>query len=352
MKNPAAAFINFLTAKRLKIAELYTVVLRTGTTLYYTSHQRDLIWDAGSNTYAHEQISRGPISNNVNLEVDSVEIRVQNITGELFDIVQSNALDNAQITVKRIFWDQSYAENMELILFIGTCDVKFDRSILVLSCKSILDSLNIQVPRQIFQEPCNYTLYDTGCALTQADHAYAGAATSDASDNFTVNDTDLIVYKVAFDGGDSDNPVEIGDSLSGSIAGDGKCVGISYVGSSSGFIWYVENTTQFADDEIITGGGNAVTVNGTPLEDTTFYEMGEMEITNGANSGEKRMIILSSGGVVTMAVAFQTPILNTVTYNVYPGCDKRALEACRNKFENETNFLGFLYIPKVQETIM
>ena len=334
MKNPAAAFINFLTSKRLKLAELYIIVLRTGTTLYYTSHQKDIVWDEASNTYVHEQIQRGPINNNVNLEVDQCEIQLQNITGELFDIVQSNALDNAQITIKRIFWNQNYAPDMELVLFIGTCDVEFNRTILTLKCRSILDSLNIQVPRQIYQEPCNHTLYDTGCALIQDNYAYAGAATSDGGDNFTLNDTDLAVYKAAFDDGDSDNPIEIGDSLSGSVAGDGVCINISYVTSSTGFVWYVENTTPFINDEIITGGGNTITVNGTPAEDTSFYEQGEIEITSGNNVGEKRMVILSSNGIVTVAVAFPHEVLNTDDYKIYPGCDKRALESCRNKFNN------------------
>ncbi len=352
MKNPASAFIAFLLSKFLKIAELYVVELRTGTTLYFTSHQKDIIWDAAGNTYIHEQISRGGISNNVNLEIDQCEIEVQNITGDLFDIVMSNALDNATITIKRVFWDQTYATDMELVLFIGKCDVKFDRSVLVLRCKSILDSLNIMVPRQIYQEPCNYTLYDTGCTLTQTDNEYVGAATSDGGNNFTVNDTDLVVYKTAFDGGDEDNPVAIGDSLSGDVAGNGVCVGISYVTASTGFIWYVENTTQFVDDEVITGGGNVVTVNGAPAEDTSFYEQGEIEMTSGNNTGEKRMVILSSNGVVTNAVAFPSEVLSADTYKIYPGCDKRALEACRNKFNNETNFSGFMYIPKVQETIM
>ena len=348
----SVAFTNAIALETVKIAELYIIELRTGSIFYYTSHSRDIIWDATPHTYVSLPITRSPISSNVNLEADAVSIQLANISGDLYDLVQANILDSAKITIKRILWTETYADQMEITLFVGTADITFDRAILVLKCRSILNSLNIQVPREIYQEPCNFTLYDDGCSLVRADFKYSGSATANGGDNFTIIDTDLVVYKVDFDNGDEDNPVEIGDALTGDSGGDGECINIVYLTASTGTIWYVENTQQFVDDEVITGGGNTVDVNGTPAEDTTFYEKGEIEITSGDNDGERRMIILSSSGTITVAVAFPNEVLSAVTYDVYPGCDKRAEATCQNKYNNSDNFNGYLYVPKVQETIM
>ena len=74
------------------------------------------------------------------------------------------------------------------------------------------------------------------------------------------------VYKVGFDAGDIDNPIDPGDALAGNDAtpGAGLCFKIVYTAAAVGTIWYTECTHQFVNDEVITGGGNTVTVNGTP----------------------------------------------------------------------------------------
>jgi SPP1 family predicted phage head-tail adaptor len=74
------------------------------------------------------------------------------------------------------------------------------------------------------------------------------------------------VWKVAFDGADSSNPIEKGDALTGNdtTPGDALCSKIRYDSAAAGTIWYTEMTHQFVNNEVITGGGNTVTVNGTP----------------------------------------------------------------------------------------
>ncbi len=347
-----AAFDTAIAEGTVKVAELYEITLSDGSTFRYTSHNEDITWGASDEVWTAIPITRGPISTKISLEADAVVLSLANISGDLFDEVQKNVLDSAQVTIKRILWNETYAAGMEATVFVGTADVEFDRQILVLRCKSILDSLNIQVPKHIYQEPCNNQHYGTTCTLTRTDFAYAGTATG-GTDTTLIDTTRGTVYKVAFDGGDEDNPVEIGDALVGDdgTPGDGVCVNITYVTAATGFIWYVENTHQFVDDEVITGGGNTVTVNGTPAADTEFYEQGELEITSGANSGQRRPILKDSVNTATVIWPFTDAIVNGVTYNMYPGCDKRST-TCTNKFDNDINFRGFIYIPKVEETIM
>lgn len=351
MLSPHADFQSHIALDKLKIAEIYDVTLVNGDVYYYTSHSKNITW---SETYVSLPIRRSPIEYKMNLSADDVTISLANISGDLFDLLMNNAVDAAVVVIKRIIWDETYDSDMELILFQGIADLEFDRRILTLHCRSSLDGLNVQVPKNLYQEECNNRLFDTLCILTQSDYALAGSATSDGGDGITLIDsTRGSLMKVAFDGGDSSNPVEIGDAL---VGGDGGgtavCTAIVYSTSATGTLWYANLVApDFVDDEVITGGGNTVTVNGTPAEDTEFYALGEVEMTSDLNDGYRRMILSHSGNNTVLAVAFPNEILSGDAYNIYPGCDKRAT-TCRDKFDNENNFHGYLYGPKIEETIM
>ena len=347
----SASFISKISGSLVKVAELYEIEIQTGETFYYTSHSKNILWGSPSQTYTALPITRTPIETKINLEAQTTEPSIQNISGDLFDLVEKNILDAARLTIKRINWDTVYGDSMEITVFVGFVNVEFDRQILKLKGRSILSSLAIQVPKDIYQEPCNKTLYDAGCGISQSDRSYAGAATSDGADNFTLRDSGLTVYKVAFDAGDDSNRIDIADSLSGDSGGDGTCVNIVYLTSSTGLIWYVDSTQQFVDDEVITGGGNTVTVNGTPAQDNSLYEMGELKMITGNNSGIRRMIKLSDSSVAIVSNAFPNIIETGDDYFIYPGCDKTD-DDCGNVFNNEASFAGFLYVPKIQETIM
>lgn len=353
MLTPHANFIAAIAEGKVKVAELYVVELSNGVTYRYTSHNEDIVWDVGANTYTAIPVQRSSISAKIDLEADAVEIGLANITGDLYDVVQKNVLDSAKVTIKRILWNETFAAGMEIIVFIGRADIEFDRQILVLRCKSILNSLNFRVPRLLYQEPCNNRLFDINCSLTRANYDYAGAATG-GSTTTLIDTTCGIVYKVNFDAGDSSNPIEIGDTATGQTgAGTGVVVQIIYLTSTTGTLWYVEQSgVQFVDDEELQNvGGDSVDVNGTPAEDTTFYGLGELEMTGGDNNGCRRPILSSSVNTRTVMWPFPNTVANGDTYNIYPGCDKRAI-VCEARFHNEDNFNGFLYMPKVEETVL
>jgi len=351
MLDPAASFKTHIAQEQLKIAEIYDVTLINGDVYNYTSHSADIEWNG---TYTAIPMSRSPITYLMNSSADDVTISLGNISGDLFSLLMSNAIDAATVAIKRIRWDDTYAANKELLLFQGVADLEFNRKDLILHCRSILDSLNVQVPKNLYQEECNNRLFDTVCTLTRSDYALVGTVTDDGGDGLILTDsTRGKSLKAAFDGADSDNPIELGDAISGGIGGgNAVCVAIVYSTSATGYIWYVNLIgVDFADDEVITGGGNTITINGTPAEDTTFYALGEVEFTDGNNNGYRKMILSNSGNNSVMAVAFPNEILAGDGYKIYPGCDKRAV-TCQDKFSNEANYKGDLYLPKVEETIM
>jgi hypothetical protein len=349
----SAAFQTAIAAETVKLAELYILELADGTIYRYTTHQQDIVWDAGSNTYSSLQpIERREIGYRHTGEFDEVEVALANMAGDLFDTLQLNILENAMLTIKRIRWDQSYAADEEYILFLGTIDVKFNRKVVAFSCRPYIDSLNIMVPRHLFQDPCNHTLFDVNCGLPRAVYAYSSTATG-GSRTTIVDATRGTAYSVDFDGGDINNPIEIGDTVTGQTgAGTGVVVNVVYLTAATGTIWFVEQAgAAFIDDEELqNAGADSVICNGAPAEDTTYYERGEMEITGGDNSGQRRPILTNSVNTVTVMWPFPVAIVNGDTYTIYPGCDKTT-DICLARFNNADSFRGFPYIPRYEESM-
>jgi hypothetical protein len=346
----SAAFSVALEQEQVKLIELYTIELSSGTTYNFTDHDADFSWDAD---YISLPLERAEVRYGTNLESDAVDVALANISAGLYDVAHKHVLDAAKVTIKLVRWDDSGNNPAKQhIVFIGSPDVELDRATLRISLRSILDSLNIMVPRHIYQESCNHGHYDDNCALTLADYAYAGTVSSGSELSIT-DVTRGTVYKVAFDAGDDTAPIAIGDALSGGVgAGTAVCANVNYQTATTGFLWYVEQAgVQYVDDEVITGGGNTVTINGTPAEDVTLYERGEIEFVTGLNAGARRSVMTGSGSAIVLA----WPLIYTVsagdTYRIYPGCDLR-VDTCLNRFANTTNFRGHLYVPKWEDTAL
>ena len=285
MLEPNATFQNAIKQNNVKVCEIYDVALTNGNTFYYTTHSKEIVWGSPSRVYFPVPIVREAINKNINLEMNTVQITIDNIIGDLFDQVEKNVLDGVTITIKRILWTDSgsYSSDLELVLFIGTADVEFDRKILVLTCKSILNSLNVQIPRALYQEPCNHTLFDEGCDLTQSDYEVDGETTSAGGNRFSVIDSDAQIFKVAFSGGDTTSQFSVGDAMTGGVAGVGVCIHKNYLTSTTGIIWIGEVSAQFASAEVVSGpaGVSDIILSATPHEDTILYQMGEMKLTSG-----------------------------------------------------------------------
>jgi hypothetical protein len=352
MYTVSAAFQAAIALSTVRLTELYDVVLANGTTYRYTSHDKDITWNAGSDTYTSVPgLRRGPIKYGTDGSFSDCKINLAIISGDLRANLMTNILEAAVITIKLIRWDATFAADEEITLFVGTPDVSFNTNALSLRLVSTLESLNILVPAHIYQPACNNILFDDTCGLTRATYAYSGTATGGTVDTL-IDATAGAVYKASFDGGDSGNPVEIGDALVGNdgTPGDGVCINIIYLTASTGTIWYVEVTHQFVDDEVITGGGNTVTVNGTPAADTTFYEQGEIEMLTGDNAGEFRPVLSDASSVRTVMHPFPAAVANNDTYKIYPGCDGRG-PTCWTVYNNRTQFRGFPHVKPVQDMV-
>lgn len=353
MRSVSSAFEAAIILGTVKITELYILEIADGTTKRYTTHNQPIIWDAGNNIYTPIPMDRAEVSFTTNFEVGEVSVVLSKISIDISDDIGSDILERAVLTIKRIRWNVSYAADEEFIVFEGFLDIDFNRKILNLSAKSKFANLSVQIPRFVYEECCNYNLFDSLCGLTRADYAYSGIAT-DGSRTTLVDSNRGSVFKVAFDIGDSSNPIERGEVVTGGDNGyTAEIVQIVYLTTSTGYIWYVElsNSNNFDDDETLTSSGDSVDVNGTPAADNTFYELGEVEMTSGDNSGQKRPIALDVTGTLTFLWPFVAAIASSDTYDLYPGCDLRGV-TCGQKYHHEDVFRGFLYVPRIEDTII
>ena len=124
---------------------------------------------------------------------------------------------------------------------------------------------------------------DTGSAngiLDSTENDRDGTPYSDTTITNLYTDSGHINGADAFDGGDENNPIEIGDTVTGQTgSGTGVVVNIIYLTAATGYLWYVQQTgTQFVDDEELqNAGADAVDCNGAPAEDIEFYKNGEID---------------------------------------------------------------------------
>lgn len=345
MRTVNAGYETAISASCVKVAEIYDILLADGTTLYRTGHTEDIVWGAGGNTYVSTNIKHGAVQSSITGEVVTCSLEWSELVTEPYLSIHSQSLTGSKWTIKRILWNTTYDVGWEIITFVGYVNIEWDSKGVYLQGKSIFGSLNVIVPRDIHQDPCNRSLFDDVCTLTRANYDYAGTATG-GSRTTLIDTTRGTVYKVAFDAGVLATPVEIGDTLSGGIGGGtAKCLNIVYdaVATTTGTLWYaVQSGTQFVNNEVITGGGNTITVNGTPAEDTDFYALGELEILTGDNAGQIRPILSNSVNTVTVFWPFIDTIDAGDTYKIYPGCPKTAA-VCKERFGNDRNWRGFAY---------
>lgn len=339
MRSVDPKFAGILSNSALQVADIFDIALADGNTYYLTNHSEDFQWGAGGNTYLSSNISHGPVKTGISGEVVTVTMELRDLESAIFKNVHKQILNGATITAKHVMWNRQYAVGWDITYFVGRLHPAWDRRGISLECKSIFGKLDVMVPRDIYQPPCNRVLFDSICTLTRSDFAYSGTATG-GSRTTLIDTTRGTVYKVIFD--DATGTLAKGDTITGSVgAGTGKIIQVVYATATTGWVWYVEQSgVQFVDDEVLASGGDNVTANGAPVEDTTFHELGEVEMLTGSNAGQRRPILSNSGSTVTVFWPFVSAIAATDTYKLYPGCDKRNV-TCEEKFGNDPNWRGF-----------
>lgn len=193
MKTATPSFINFLAGTmQFVMAELYDITLASGAQLHFTTFDRSLI--VGGVTYLSgpPNFKRGAVEEVLGLsKIGTLSLEIHANPSDSIGgvpVLQSIArgdFDKAALTVKRLFMDSGLNQQGSVIRFVGNVgDLdQLSRTSAKFTCKSKVEDLNIQLPRNILQSTCTHTLFDAGCTLNKAAFAVSGSVQAGSTVN-------------------------------------------------------------------------------------------------------------------------------------------------------------------------
>lgn len=191
MKTASTELIALLESGSFKLADLYTITLKNGDILRYTNS--DIPIQYGGNPFYPIAIERTKIKVVIGIEVDTLNITIsptdETVGGNpMIGSVHSGAFDGALIKLERAYMDSWGNTSPGTIhLFEGeVAGVEMDGISIYLKAWSLLATLNIKMPINIYQSPCINSLYGTACGVNKASMAVSGSVTSGSTKN-TIN---------------------------------------------------------------------------------------------------------------------------------------------------------------------
>ena len=176
MRNLSAPLIAFLNSNQtFRMADLFQLTLSDGTVLRYTSWDTDIIY--GGNTFSSSGpvFSRSKIRTVLGVEVDTLHLSITPTPSDTISSVPflpavlRGALDGCALSLQRVFMDGSNVVQGGYLAFLGNCaDIELNRETLMLTVNSVLEILNIKLPRNLYQPGCLHALYDADCTVSRA----------------------------------------------------------------------------------------------------------------------------------------------------------------------------------------
>lgn len=170
------------------VAELYTITLKNGTVLYYTTADIDLPYRGQTYLAGKFNLERTPVMTSVGVNVDEVTVTVYPNDGDLLlgmplpKFTLNGGFDNAWVKIER-------ARNAYVTpLFEGMVSAapKQDRFKIDLVISSPLILLDVEMPRNSYNSGCIHKLYGSGYGLDKSLFAYFFEITSATSNGLNV----------------------------------------------------------------------------------------------------------------------------------------------------------------------
>lgn len=372
MKYANAALLNILNGPAPYFyADLWEIALRSGVTKLYTDWPFDIT--IGSNVYKSSLslVSSSRYKLKRGLEVDECDLTMNQsdadtVSGVSFAHAVANGLfDRAVVTKYRQFLTATEATSANIIdpsantilLFLGEInDWTLTNTGTDFKIKSMLNLLNVYMPRRQYQPTCGFVFGDANCTKARAALAVNGAVTL-ATSNTTIK-TDTTETDGYFNNG-------VIKFTSGNNIGVVRTVK-SYQGGAFNLVAPFPNSIAVGDTFTATPGCNknfagaitsvtgAASVNSTvnTIYNTLKYASGyftggTITFTSGDNSGQSRSIRSWQIGVANVSSGFTaTPaegdsfVITATSANLNGSC---------SGYENTAHFGGFPFIP-VPET--
>jgi hypothetical protein len=111
------------------------------------------------------------------------------------------------------------------------------------------------------------------------------------------------------------------------------------------------NCTVVSSSYVVSAPTDEIVVDERKITHTNFGTKPSGWFTNGkvVVGVEEGLITKHSGNDITLIYPLQT-LTDSLTLNAYAGCDK-TIDDCQNKFSNEANYGGFMFIPEINPVL-
>jgi uncharacterized phage protein (TIGR02218 family) len=155
--------------------DLYTFTLLGGGTAALTSADHPILWNGVTYQPVGPVIDRSAISQKTGLEVSQVKITLYPTASDMLEGItwlsacNLGYLDGASVTIQRAFAPNWQAGITGTILMMAgrVGDVTVGRSKIEIEVNSWTEILTNQMPRQYYQSPCRFVLFDTRCGVAR-----------------------------------------------------------------------------------------------------------------------------------------------------------------------------------------
>lgn len=282
MKSASPALIALLSGNQFMYADLFTISLIGGGTLYYTNADGGLTYNGNYYTPTSPRINRSGAKSSIGVTVDTMTIQIFGTASELIQGVPfpqfaaNGGFDGATVSVDRCYMNSfgDVSAGTLNVFFGNVSETRPSRSAVELTVSSMLELLNVSMPRNLISPGCIHNLFDAGCGLVKSSFGVSGAVAT---------------------------------------------------GSTSG----ITNTTLTHATDYFTLG-------------TISFTSG---VNSGESVTVKQHSLSGSTATVVFAAPLLTAPAAGDTFNIYPGCDK-AMSTCSSaKFNNLANFRGWPFVP-------
>jgi uncharacterized phage protein (TIGR02218 family) len=179
------------TATELRMADLYTITLVSGTVLRFTTWDTTLKVLGNTFLTGPPNFARNAIEEKLGMDVSTIELTIEASATDLVNgipILQAIAIgqfDGAAFKIERLFMDSNSVQIGTVIRFSGFIGPvnELSRSYAKIDVEAGTKLLQMQLPAIILQPGCTNTLFDARCGLNKAAFAEANAVQAGSTVN-------------------------------------------------------------------------------------------------------------------------------------------------------------------------
>lgn len=178
MKDQTQAYIDKEEANQRKPVELYHIWRDGGEHWRYTDGDIPVTFE--TNVYSLATLSRSSVKYNAQLEVSTLQIKAAYVENPVLEFIATNPIEILWVSVMKLHRDQDPLEAS--VIFVGQIkNVSFKGISASVLCVGFEHFLKQTIPTWRYQLNCNHSVFDTKCALAEADYKTTTTITLDST---------------------------------------------------------------------------------------------------------------------------------------------------------------------------